>query len=964
MTDYKGTLNLPRTEFPMRANLARREPEALARWQEQDLYGRIRTAFAGRPRYVLHDGPPYANGDIHIGHAVNKVMKDIIVKSRSLSGFDSPYLPGWDCHGLPVEREIEREHGRVGDRLDARAFRTACRDYASTQIERQREDFKRLGVFGDWDRPYVTMDAGYEAEQLRAFSRLVGSGLVYRGYKPVHWCMDCRSALAEAEVEYEDKRSPTIDVRFRAADRAAFAERLGGIELDDGVEISIPIWTTTPWTLPGNQAVALNGGLDYSLVKVALGPDPEYLLVATDMLEDVLSGYEAAAVGEYPTAVREAGNWSVVGTGPGSRFEGLELHHPFYARTVPVVLGEHVTTDAGTGAVHTAPGHGHDDFTMGVEYDLPVESPVDGEGHFVEGTDLLEGLHIDTATTRILELLAERGMLIRHESLQHSYPHCWRHKSPVIFRATPQWFIRLDDSEKLRSRTLDHIDDVQWVPGWGRERIRGMVENRPDWCISRQRAWGVPLTLLVHKQSGELHPDMPELILRVADEVESAGIEAWFDLDAETLLGAEGRDYEKVTDVMDVWLDSGLSHHAVGTLSDQVTVPTDLYLEGSDQHRGWFQSSLLTSVALDDRPPYRAVLTHGFAVDEHGRKMAKSLGNVVAPQKICRSLGADVLRLWVAATDYRAEMHVSDEILKRVSDAYRRMRNTQRFLLGNLHGFEPGTHDVPPGEMVDLDRWALERTRDLQNEVIEAYERFEFHRIYHKVHNFCVNDMGGFYLDVLKDRLYTTREDSAARRSAQTAMYHIAEAMVRWLAPILSFTADEIWRALPGQRSESVFLETWYELPRVDGGTKLDWPAILEVRQAVSRELESLRVAGDIGAPLDAEVRIRCGGGLFGKLDTLGEELKFVFIASDATVEADGDDPRNADPAADRTENAVPTGNVADGPYRLAVTPAGAPKCVRCWHRRNDVGNNEAHPELCARCVKNVDGPGETRLYA
>ncbi len=953
MTDYKGTLNLPRTEFPMRANLARREPEALARWQEQDLYGRIRTAFAGRPRYVLHDGPPYANGDIHIGHAVNKVMKDIIVKSRSLSGFDSPYVPGWDCHGLPVEREVEREHGRAGDRLDARAFRAACRGYASTQIDRQREDFKRLGVFGDWDRPYVTMDAGYEAEQLRAFSRLVASGLVYRGYKPVHWCMDCRSALAEAEVEYEDKRSPTIDVRFIAADRAAFAERLG-VELDDGVRVSIPIWTTTPWTLPGNQAVALNGGLDYSLVRADVGSGSEYLLLASDMLEDVLARYEANGIPEKPASSDEAGDWTVVANCPGGRLEGLKLRHPFYERNVPVVLGDHVTTDAGTGAVHTAPGHGHDDFTMGVEYDLPVESPVDGEGHYVAGTALLEGLHIDVANNRILELLAERATLIRQESLDHSYPHCWRHKSPVIFRATPQWFIRLDDSEKLRARTLDHIEDVQWVPGWGRERIGGMVENRPDWCISRQRAWGVPLTLLVHKRSGELHPDMPELILRVADEVDAAGIEAWFDLDPEAVLGAEGRDYDKVTDVMDVWLDSGLSHHAVGTLSDEVSVPTDLYLEGSDQHRGWFQSSLLTSVALDDRPPYRAVLTHGFAVDEHGHKMSKSLGNVVVPQKICRTLGADVLRLWVAATDYRAEMNVSDEILKRVSDAYRRMRNTQRFLLGNLHGFEPGVHDVPPGEMVDLDRWALEQASTLQDEIVAAYERFEFHRIYHKVHNFCVNDMGGFYLDVLKDRLYTTRADSHARRSAQTAMYHIAEAMVRWLAPILSFTADEIWRALPGERSESVFLETWYELPREDGATRLDWAAILDVRQRVSLELERLRAESMIGAPLDAAVKVRCGDDFFSKLDILGDELKFVFIASHATVERYPDDLLEAFPGG-KGEHPMPA---------VVVGPADGAKCVRCWHLCADVGSYEAHPQLCSRCVTNVEGPGETRKYA
>ena len=938
MTDYKDSLNLPRTDFPMRANLAQREPAMLERWREQDLYGLIRAACAGRPRYVLHDGPPYANGDIHLGHAVNKVMKDIIVKSRTLAGFDAPYVPGWDCHGLPIEHQIELKKGRMGDKLDARAFRKACREYAASQIDKQREDFKRLGVFGDWERPYVTMDPRYEAEQLRAFAKLIERGLVYRGHKPVHWCMDCRSALAEAEVEYQDKRSPTIDVRFPAVDAAALAKR-ASIALPAGARVSVPIWTTTPWTLPGNQAVALNAGLDYSLVEAELGAGPEYLLLATDMLESVKARYAPKS-------------WSVEGHAPGQVFEGLELEHPFYERRVPIVLGDHVTTEAGTGAVHTAPGHGHEDFAVGVQYGLPVESPVDGQGCYIAGTPLLAGVHINKANESILELLEQRGMLVRMESLEHSYPHCWRHKTPVIFRATPQWFIGMQSGD-LRNRALAHIADVTWTPQWGGGRIGSMVESRPDWCISRQRAWGVPLTLLIRKDTGDLHADTPELVRRVADKVEQGGIEAWFEMDPAELLGESGAQFEKVTDVMDVWLDSGLSHYAVGNLFDDVSIPADLYLEGSDQHRGWFQSSLLTSVGLDDRPPYKGVLTHGFTVDERGRKMSKSLGNVILPQKICKTLGADVLRLWVAATDYRAEMSVSDEILKRVSDAYRRMRNTQRFLLGNLHGFEPGSHDVPVADMLWLDRWALNRARTLQKEVESAYERFEFHQIYHKVHNFCVVDLGGFYLDVLKDRLYTLQADSLARRSAQTAMYHIAEAMVRWLAPILSFTAEEIWQALPGTRAETVFCATWHALPAADSQAPLNWADVLDVRHAVAKQLEALRAAGEIGAPLDAEVTVYCDGALAETLRELGDELRFVFITSGADVQA-----LSGRPAA-----AVLGGESGGAEFWLAVKPTEAQKCVRCWHRRQDVGADAEHADLCARCVSNVAGSGETRVY-
>ena len=938
MTDYKDTLNLPSTSFPMRANLAQREPAVLTRWEELDLYGRIRTAHHGCKRFVLHDGPPYANGDIHLGHALNHVLKDMIVKSRTLAGLDAPFVPGWDCHGLPIEHQVERKQGKVGTRLDARQFRKACREYAAQQIERQRADLKRLGVLGDWGDPYLTMDPRYEAEQLRAFAALLEKGLVFRGYKPVHWCMDCRSALAEAEVEYQDKRSWAVDVRFNAVDPAGFA-RLLGVTLEPGARVAVPIWTTTPWTLPGNQAVALNASLDYSLVEATLDRGLEHLLVATEMLDSVRERYRPST-------------WRPLAHATGAVFEGVELGHPFYDRVVPVVLGEHVTTEAGTGAVHTAPGHGHEDFALGVKYGLPLDCPVDGDGKYLSNVPLLAGEHIDPANEHIVGLLEERGALLHSAKVAHSYPHCWRHKTPVIFRATPQWFIGMDRGG-LREQALKAIRAVEWTPGWGEERIRGMVESRPDWCISRQRTWGVPITLFVHKESGALHPRTRELAMTIADRVQHNGIDLWFELDPEELLGEDAGDYEKVTDVMDVWLDSGLSHAVVGTLRDEVSMPADLYLEGSDQHRGWFQSSLLTSVGMFGRAPYRGVLTHGFTVDEHGHKMSKSLGNVVEPQKVYKTLGADILRLWVAATDYRGEMSASEEILKRVSDAYRRMRNTQRFLLGNLHGFDPELHAVAPADMIELDRWAVERARGLQTQVIDAYERFEFHHIYHKVHNFCVLDMGGFYLDVIKDRLYTTRADGNARRSAQTAMYHIAEAMVRWLAPILSFTAEEIWQELPGARAESVFLATWHAFPEAAAKPALDWEMILSLRETVAKELERLRVAGRIGAPLDAEVAIYCSGDQRAALEALGEELRFILITSAASV--DRSEQRPADAVESRQGGAE---------LWLTAAPTTATKCVRCWHRRADVGTDPAHPELCARCVSNVAGAGETRAFA
>ena len=954
MTDYKQTINLPQTDFPMKADLAQREPAMLRRWQQEDVYGKLREIARGRPRFVLHDGPPYANGTIHIGHAVNKILKDIIVKARSLDGFDSPYIPGWDCHGLPIELAVEKKHGRPGQKLDVAAFRSACRAFATEQIAQQREDFKRLGVLGDWDRPYTTMAPGYEAQQLRAFGRIVRNGHLYKGAKPVHWCLDCRSALAEAEVEYEDKTSPAVDVAFRVIDAAELFRRIGlsGADAPEAVARGAPalvIWTTTPWTLPANEAVALGPEIAYALVAIPAQGDfaARCLVLAEELL--------GACAARYGI---DAGSMQVLGRFPGAVLDGLRLQHPFLDKQVPAILGEHVTLDAGTGAVHTAPAHGQEDFIVGRRYGLPVENPVGGDGRFVAGTPLVEGLRIEEANGRLIDILRERGALVQHAPYRHSYPHCWRHKTPVIFRATPQWFISMDQ-KGLRQHALDDIRKVHWTPAWGEQRITGMIVNRPDWCISRQRTWGVPIPLFVHRVTGELHPRTTELIDAAADRVAVGGIEAWFALDPAELLGAEAADYDKVTDVMDVWADSGLSFECVAAERPEIAGPVDLYLEGSDQHRGWFHSSLLMSEALYERAPYKGVLTHGFTVDDKGRKMSKSLGNVIAPQKVMQNLGADVLRLWVAATDYANEMSVSDEILKRMSDSYRRMRNTARFLLGNLAGFDPATDAVPVGQMVALDRWALRRATELQHEIVEAYRTYQFHLIYQKVHNFCVLDLGGCYLDVIKDRLYTTPAGSVARRSAQTAMYHIAEAMVRWLAPVLSFTAEEIWTHLPGVRAASVFHSTWHTLPEVPADS-IDWDALIALRSAVARELERLRDAGAIGAPLEARVELFCEAADHARFSALGDELRFLFITSEASVE------RIAS-AADR-ERLVGLGAVAaqadPAGVLLRVTPTTAPKCVRCWHRREDVGSSAEHPELCGRCIGNLEGPGEARHYA
>jgi len=813
--DYKDTINLPKTAFKMKASLANREPAMLAAWEKADLYTQIQEKTADRPLWILHDGPPYANGDLHMGHAVNKILKDMVVKSRLMAGFRSPYVPGWDCHGLPIEHQVEKKIGKVGHKVDAATFRKKCREFAGRQIELQKTGFRRMGVLGDWNNPYATKDFLYEADMVRALASIIEGGHLMQGVKPVNWCFDCGSALAEAEIEYQDKTSPAIDVMFRAVDSGALFAAFGAEPVEG--ETGIPIWTTTPWTLPANEAVALHADLDYVLVNGLAHGEPVNLVLAAELKETVSSRLGLENVRE-------------LGRAKGSVLEHLRLHHPFYSREVPVILGDHVTTEAGTGAVHTAPGHGEEDFQVGRLYDLPVTSPVGSDGCFLDDVELFSGLWVWKANEEILKVMHTNGTLLFNEEYEHSYPHCWRHKTPTAYRVTPQWFISMDQAG-LQEKAIEAIKHVRWVPEWGAERIRGMVRSRPDWCISRQRTWGVPIPLFIDRQTDELHPDTIGLMQKVAELVEEHGVDCWYTDEIYQHLGVDETKYERLNDILDVWFDSGVSHRCVLDERKELERPAQMYLEGSDQHRGWFQSSLLTSVAMHGVAPYEQVLTHGFVVDADGRKMSKSLGNVIAPIKVMNTLGADVMRLWVAAADYRGEMSVSDEILKRVSDAYRRIRNTIRFLLGNLDGFTPD-QVLDPQDMLLLDRWAVDRALQLQEQVKQAYDDYQFLNIYQKVHHFCAVDMGAFYLDILKDRLYTMAYDSLARRSAQTAMYHVLEAMVRWIAPVLSFTAEEIHQHVPGERSSSIFFETWYGMRSANplkpsartAGPVLHWP--------------------------------------------------------------------------------------------------------------------------------------------
>ena len=927
MADYKNTLNLPETPFPMRGDLAKREPGWVAKWQESNLYERIRKAAAGRPKFILHDGPPYANGDIHIGHAVNKILKDMVVKTRSLAGYDAPYVPGWDCHGLPIEHQVEKQHGK---NVEPNEFRRLCRAFAQSQIERQRKDFIRLGVLGDWFDPYLTMNYRTEADIIRSLGRIQQRGYLYQGAKPVHWCVDCGSALAEAEVEYEDRVSPAIDVSFEFVDSRQLARPFGFTHLLDPA--FAVIWTTTPWTLPANQAVAVHPDLHYSLVRT-----PKGLLVLAEALREA-------------SLQRHGLSGEVIGTTTGRSLEGLLLRHPFYAREVPVILGEHVTLDAGTGLVHTAPAHGLDDYVVGSRYNLPTDNPVNDAGRFYDWADIVAGKSVWEANPIVIDTLAANDRLLKADTLKHSYPHCWRHKTPIIFRATRQWFIGMESNHApgggamLREVAMGAVADTHFFPAWGRARLEAMIRNRPDWCVSRQRNWGVPMALFVHKDTGELHPDTQALVERVAQRVEQGGIEAWFSLSAEEMLGSDAQHYQKVPDTLDVWFDSGTTHASVLERREALVKPADLYLEGSDQHRGWFQSSLLTGCAIDGRAPYKQLLTHGFVVDGQGRKMSKSVGNVVAPQQVSDTLGADILRLWVASTDYSGEMSISQEILKRVVETYRRIRNTLRFLLANVSDFEARTDLLPVERWIEIDRYALVMMQRLQEGVMRDYAHYEFHLAAQKLHNFCSEFLGAFYLDILKDRLYTSAAASPARRSAQSALHHITHCLLRLLAPILSFTADEAWEQFAGDDQDSVFLHTAYVLPQVMDGEDLDsrWTLVRDVRALAQKELEQLRVKGDIGSSLQGEVSVRAGGAAYEALASLGNDLRFVFITSAAEVVAF---------------------DAASTP-EVAVRASGHAKCGRCWHYRGDVGVDGSHPELCGRCVSNLHGLGETRTHA
>ena len=945
MPDYKNTLNLPDTPFPMRGDLARREPQWVKDWQDKGVYKRLRAIARGRPRFVLHDGPPYANGDIHIGHAVNKILKDIIVKSKTLAGFDAPYVPGWDCHGMPIEVQIEKQHGK---HLSAEETQRLCRAYAAEQIERQKKDFQRLGVLGEWDNPYMTMAYRNEADEIRALGTLLAKGYVYRGLKPVNWCFDCGSALAEAEVEYEDRKDPAIDVGFAFAEPDEVARAFGLARLPAKPGYAV-IWTTTPWTLPANQALNVHPEFTYNLVDT----DKGLLILASDLQEACLARYRLQG--------------ATLGSCKGRALERIVFTHPFYDRRAPVYLGEYVTLDTGTGIVHSAPAYGVEDFDSCRAYGMKDEeilTPVQSDGRFAPSLPLFGGTMIWDANLEIVAEIARRGALLARADYVHSYMHCWRHKTPVILRATVQWFAGMDQvpgwngvkpGEALRTTALRGVENTQFFPAWGQARLYGMIANRPDWTLSRQRQWGVPMPFFIHKETGALHPDTLSLLEAVAKRVEQGGIEAWQTLDPRELLGSQAAHYEKVKDTLDVWFDSGSTHQTVmggphgrdkgiGSHAQQTEFPADLYLEGSDQHRGWFHSSLLVSCMMNGVPPYKGLLTHGFTVDGEGRKMSKSKGNTVSPQEVSGTLGAEVLRLWVAATDYSGELAISNEILKRVVESYRRIRNTLRFLLANTSDFDHARHAVPVAEMIEIDRYALALTKKLQDDLAADYGRYQFHLVVQKLQAFCSEDLGAFYLDILKDRLYTCGADSRARRSAQTALWHVTHALVRLMAPILSFTAEEVWAVFNGSKDDSVLFQTWYALPEVADGEPLlaRWTRLRELRAPVRKQIEDLRTAGKVGSSLQAEADVHAEGADYELLARLGDDLRFVLLTSAARV-------RRVPQAAES---------------RVDVTPSAHAKCERCWHYREDVGADAGHPALCGRCVSNLYGSGEPRTYA
>ena len=930
--DYKSTLNLANTSFSMKANLANREPEWLKSWQQAKLYEKVRASRVGKPKYVLHDGPPYANGQIHLGHAVNKVLKDIIVKSKTLSGFDAPLVPGWDCHGLPIELKVEAKVGKVGQKVDAAAFRAACREYAASQVELQKADFERLGVLADWQNPYLTMNPKQEADTVRALGAMMKRGTVAAGSKPVNWCLDCRSALAEAEVEYEDKTSEAIDVGFRV---------IQGEKLAPGINIDAVIWTTTPWTLPANQAVAVGDHIDYAVVQVA---DDRALLLARSRIDDCLSAYGLENLG-------------VLAEFTGSELAAMQLtlQHPLIeSRQVPLINADHVIDESGTGLVHIAPGHGGDDYIAGLKHGLPIDNPVGGNGVYLDSAQVFAGEHIYKANPQIIERLETLGALLNHVPFFHSYPHCWRHKTPIIFRATPQWFVRMSEpvegGDNLKDQCLSDIKNVTWTPDWGQNRIEAMVKNRPDWCISRQRTWGVPIPVFTDIDTGELHPNTQQILETVAQKIETGGgVQAWYDLsDAE--LGVDSERYAKSSDILDVWFDSGVTHTAVLEQRDELSTPADLYLEGSDQHRGWFQTSLISSEAIHGRAPFKQVLTHGFVVDEAGHKMSKSKGNIITPQEVINKSGADILRLWIASSDYRYEMAAGDKVFAGAADAYRRIRNTLRFLLANLNGFTPD-QAVPVDQMVALDAHILNLASQTQAKIIKAYDDMDFHAAMRLITDFCSQELGGFYLDIIKDRQYTGQTTGAPRLSAQTALHELITAMVRWIAPVLSFTAQEIWPLIADQTQAFVFTATWHELPTATSSTisEADWAQIMIAKSALNKAMDDKRAAKVVTGSLSAAVTLYAKDELFEALTKLGDELRFVLITSSATLM-----PFDADQGDASESDAL----------RLDIAPAAGTKCARCWHVLPDVGTHAAHPELCGRCIINIEGSGEERHYA
>lgn len=963
-SDNKYPLNLPDTSFPMRGNLPKREPEWVKGWQEKKIYQQIRAARQGAPKFILHDGPPYANGEIHIGHAVNKILKDIVVKTRLLQGLDAVYVPGWDCHGMPIEIQIEKQYGK---QLAVADMQAKARAYANSQIEIQKQAFERLGVLGDWGHPYLTMNPKNEADTLRALGQMLQQGFIFRGLKPVNWCFDCRSALAEAEVEYQDKTDPAVDVGFPFAEPEKIAQAFGLSALPDVNSIlevehaaenvmrakedshgKIVIWTTTPWTLPANQALNVHPELEYALVVTAKG----LLILAKERVESCLSDYALSG--------------KIIATCRGQALQGIHFHHPLaqvnqgYARTAPIICADYVAIDTGTGIVHSAPAYGEEDFKSCKGYgltDADILNPVMADGKYVSDLPMFGGMSIWQANPLIVQALEQTGNTLRHYAYRHSYMHCWRHKTPIIYRATSQWFAGMDIQSKhgasLRELALAGIQQTEFYPAWGKQRLLNMIANRPDWTLSRQRQWGVPMAFFVHRETGALHPRTPELLEQVAQRIERGGVEAWQTLDPTELLGDEAHMYEKNVDTLDVWFDSGTTHwhviqnsHRAQLYDARAETPhgrlADLYLEGSDQHRGWFHSSLLTASMLYGKPPYRALLTHGFVVDGAGRKMSKSVGNVIAPQQVANKMGAEIIRLWIAATDYSAELSISDEILKRVVESYRRIRNTLRFLLANISDFDITQHRLASDQWLEIDRYAVALTEKLQQDILAYYEQYEFHPVVARIQSFCSEDLGGFYLDILKDRLYTLAADAPARRAAQNALFHITHTLLKLIAPFLSFTAEEAWQVFQhGTKSQdTIFTETYYTLPTIANHEALleKWTLIRRTRADVSKVLEEARAAGKIGSSLQAEVTLGLPENAHHAFASLGDEIRYVLITSAAKLINDHSG--------------------------IHVAASSHTKCERCWHYRSEVGKNIDHPTLCDRCVSNLFGAGEVRKIA